>query len=146
MNENENEEDMANWHQFYSAVPACASWGFGCGLPSAQSNDRGLVITHILSQRRRGRREEQKNGFNSAFSASLRCEKARSNRISRICGGCVSNELGAVGRPAPAGKKERSGWSPDRASDVFSTEMKHTHLWVITRVITHIPVMQQLRC
>ncbi len=28
-----------------------------------------LVITHILSQRRRGRREEQKNGFNSAFSA-----------------------------------------------------------------------------
>jgi len=45
-----------------------------------------LVITHILSQRRRGRREEQKNSFNFAFSASLRCEKARSNRISRICG------------------------------------------------------------
>jgi len=35
-------------------------------------------------------------------------------------------QLGTVGRPAPAGKKERSGRSPDRASDVFSTEMKHT--------------------
>ena len=55
-------------------------------------------------------------------------------RMTKIDWGVFQMSWGTVGRPAPAGKKERSGRSPDRASDVFSTEMKHTqlidrHIW-----------------
>ena len=48
--------------------------------------------------------------------------------------GVFQNELGAVGRPAPAIKKERSGRSPDHASDMFLTELKD--IFMISSVIS----------
>ncbi len=63
---------------------SCATLLYPTARP--MSTEVALVITYILPQGRKGRREEQKNGFNSALSASLRGEKARRTVSSAFVG------------------------------------------------------------